>query len=275
MKIAFTTLGCPQWDLQTVVTKAKEFGFDGIDFRGLPEALDVTTLPAFTTNVAETRDLITDSGLEVSGFSTSITICNVEKRKEILEEAKRTIAAALELRCSNIRVFGGGDMKKQSRLEAAKAGRECLREILALDGARFLNWNVETHDHWVSSKDILFLLDGMNDPAVGVLWDIGHTPRTAGESPEETFAAIGKRVRYTHVKDAKEDKGHPLAMGDGWRYVPPGEGDLPLEQIVKVLKKGGYDGYLTLEHEKRWHKELEEPEVIFPKYIAWARRVIA
>ena len=34
MKIAFMTLGCPNWDLDTIITRGREYGFDGVDFRG-------------------------------------------------------------------------------------------------------------------------------------------------------------------------------------------------------------------------------------------------
>lgn len=275
MKLSFTTLGCPTWDLQTICTKAKQYGYDGIDFRGVQDVLDVTATPAFTRNVGATKRMIGDAGLEVSGFSTSITICDPTKRKANVDEAKRTIAAALELSCPNVRVFGGGDLKTMSRDEAAKAGRECIREILRLDGAAFLNWLVETHDNWIAGKDLSFLLGDIDHPSLGVLWDIGHTPRVGGESVEETYALIGKRVRYTHVKDAIKEPGHPLAMNDGWRYVAPGEGQLPLAQAVKLLKAGGYEGYLTLEHEKRWIPNLPEPDEILPKYVAWGRKVMA
>lgn len=274
MKLSFTTLGCPKWDLQTICTNAKQYGFDGIDFRGLLETLDVTTLPEFTRGIAGTRKMIADAGLEVSGLSTSISICNAGNRREYMEEARRTIAVALDLSSVNVRVFGGGDLKTTSKEEAAKVGRECLREILRLDGAQFLNWNLETHDNWTSGKDVAFLLEGIDHPSVGVLWDLGHPPRMSGEQPAETYAAIGKRVKYTHVKDAVKDPTHPHAASDGWRYVSPGEGEIPLEESVKILKQGGYDGYLTLEHEKRWHQDLPEPEEAFPKYVQWGRRVI-
>jgi len=33
MKIAFTTLGCPKWNLQQIVENAAEMGFDAVDFR--------------------------------------------------------------------------------------------------------------------------------------------------------------------------------------------------------------------------------------------------
>jgi len=29
------------------------------------------------------------------------------------------------------------------------------------------------------------------------------------------------------------------------------------------------------EHEKRWHPELEEPEEIFPRFVAWVKPLIA
>lgn len=273
MKLSFTTLGCPNWDLQTVCTNARKYGFDGIDFRGLQDALDVTTTPQFTTGIAATRRMIMDAGLEVSGFSTSICVCDASKHRQYTEEARRTIAAALDLTCPNIRVFPGGDIKTSNE-ERAKIGQAYLRELLRLDGAQFLNWCVETHDTCTSGKGLAFFLNGIDHPSVGALWDIGHPPRFHGESPAETYAAIGKRVKYTHVKDAVKDPTHPHAAEDGWRYVSPGEGQIPLKEAVDELKKGGYTGYLTLEHEKRWHKDLPEPEEAFPKYIAWGKSVL-
>ncbi len=274
MKLSFTTLGCPQWDLRSIVVCARKYGFDGIDFRGLQDELDVTKTPQFTSRRAETRKMILDAGLEVSGLSTSIRICDASARREILEEARRSIAVALDLACPNIRVFGGGDTKAHSKEELARVGRETLREILSLDGAQFLNWLVETHDNWTSANDVLYLLDGLDHPSIGVLWDLAHPYRFSGEKPAETYALLGKRVKYTHVKDAVKDPGHPHAMADGWRYVNPGEGQVPLTEAVEELRKGGYQGYLTLEHEKRWHKDLPEPEEVFPKFVEWGKKVI-
>jgi hypothetical protein len=35
---------------------------------------------------------------------------------------------------------------------------------------------------------------------------------------------------------------------------------------VAVLAKAGYTGYYSFEWEKRWHPEIEDPEVAFPHY---------
>jgi sugar phosphate isomerase/epimerase len=274
MKLAFTTLACPKWDLKTVCAKAREYGYDGIDFRGLQETLDITTLPAFTSQIAETRKIIADAGIETCGVSTSINVCDAKKLEANLAEAKRTIPVALGLGAKNIRIFGGGDVATLGKEGAAKIGRECIGQILGLPGARQLNWLFETHDNWISGADCRLLLDAIPDPAFGALWDIGHTPRVGGETPEQTYAAIGKRVRYTHIKDAIYDKSHPQAMSDGWRYVACGEGTVPLAEAIALLQQGGYTGYLVFEHEKKWHPELPEPEAILPKFTAWARRVL-
>jgi sugar phosphate isomerase/epimerase len=283
MRLSFMTLGAPAWDLDTICARGREYGFDGVDFRGYLGTLDVTTLPMFSTGAAKTRRQINDAGLEVSGISTSINVCAAEAHQKTLDEAKRTIVTANGLGAKNVRIYGGGDIKNHTRAELAKIGCNMIEEILALDGAQPIHWLFETHDLWIKARDCKLLLDSIPNANFGALWDMGHTYRAGGETPEETFAAIGPRVGYTHVKDAVFDPNHPQAMTEknfadgekfGWRYVLPGTGDLPLAQSIGLLKANGYDGWITCESEKVWHPELPEPEVTFPAFIKWARTLI-
>ena len=275
MKISFTTLGCPQWDLETICAQGGAYGFDGVDFRGVGETIDITQLPAFTSGVATTRRQLADAGLEVCGISSSIKVCAAAQTRENIEEAKRTIGVAKDLNCPKVRVFGGGSLEGSTRKDLAAVGRACLEEILALDGAADLQWLFETHDLWIQSQDCQLLLDQIPNPAFGALWDIGHTARVGEESPEDTFAAIGPRIGYTHLKDAVYQPDHPQAMKDGWRYVHPGQGQLPLAEAIALLQNKGYNGWIMLEHEKRWHPELPAPEEAFPVFVEWVKPLIA
>lgn len=274
-KISFMTLGCPNWDLDTICKRGHKYGFDGVDFRGYLDEIDVTLLPEFTTNAAKTKRKLADAGLAVSGISTSLHVCIPEKLDANLEEAKRTIAVAKAFETVNIRMFGGGDIEKYSHKELAKIGCECVTRILELDGARDLMWLFETHDNWVQAEQCRLLLDSIPDPAFGALWDMGHSWRVGREKPEESFAAIGDRVAYAHVKDATYEPDSPLAMKDGWHYVAPGTGELPLVESLNILEASGYDGWLLFEHEKRWHPNLPEPEEIFPQFVRWYRNKFA
>ena len=286
MKLALMTLGCPGWDLDTLCKRAREYGFDGVDLRGYLDTLDITTLPMFTTDAAQTRRQLNDAGLEVSCISSSISVCKVGGRQANLDEARRTIATAQGMGAGIVRLFGSAssmrDLESHSRADLAKVGCDMVEEILALDGARSILWVFETHDLWIKAQDARLLLDSIPSQNFGALWDMGHTFRVGGETPEQTFAAIGARVGYVHVKDAAFDPAHPQAMTEefaggkkvGWRYVLPGTGQLPLAKSIGLLKAAGYQGWLVCEHEKRWHRELAEPEVIFPAFVKWVRPLL-
>ena len=273
MKLCLTTLGCPGWDLDTICKRGPEYGYEGVDFRGLQDALDVTVIPEFTSDLATTKRKLADAGLTVTCISSSLRVCDETKMEANLEEARRTIPIAAELGVPHIRVFGGGNSKAHTKVEMADIGQEMMEAVLALDGARQFKWVFETHDEWISSAECKLLLDRIPDRAFGALWDMGHTSRVGGEAPAETLKALGDRVYYLHVKDAVYDTSHPQAMKDGWRYVAPGAGQLPLAEAIGLLRQEGYDGWVMFEHEKRWHAELPEPEEIFPVFVAWFRAV--
>ena len=274
MKFSFTTLGCPDWDLDTLIENGVAFGYDGVDFRGLGESIDITTLPEFTSQLAQTKTKFNDAGLAVCGVSSSIRICQPEDRESNLEEAKRTIPLCHELGVPQVRVFGRGDAKRHSKKALADIARGMMEELLALDGADGIRWLFETHDVWIKASDCKLLLDRIPQSNFGALWDIGHTSRVGGESPGESCSAMGSRVGYVHLKDAVYEPDHEQAMKDGWRYVPPGTGELPLAEGIALLQEMGYDGWIMFEHEKRWHRELEEPEAIFPGFIQWAHPLV-
>lgn len=274
MKISFMTLGCPTWDINTICARGQEYGFDGVDFRGYLDEIDITRLPMFTTQAAETRRKLDDAGLSVSGISTSLQVCDPLALERNLEEARRTIEVAHHFDATNVRMFGGGDIEKYSHQELAQFGCDCVEQILELDGASDLLWLFETHDNWVQAEHCKLLLDNIPNPAFGALWDMGHTWRVGREKPFDSFSAIGSRTGYTHVKDAVYDPASPLAMEDGWHYVAPGTGELPLIESIALLQEHGYNDWLLFEHEKRWHPNLPEPEEIFPQFVEWVRPFI-
>ena len=46
-----------------------------------------------------------------------------------------------------------------------------------------------------------------------------------------------------------------------------GKGEVPVKEQVRVLAANGYKGFYCYEWEKKWHPEIEEPEVAFPHYV--------
>jgi len=77
---------------------------------------------------------------------------------------------------------------------------------------------------------------------------------------------ILEEVRF---KDSTPDPTHDW----GYRYVHFGDGDAPRENFLKLLKGMGYEGFLSFEHEKRWHPEIPDPEEALPVFVERMRHL--
>lgn len=109
MKLSFTTLGCPGWDLDTVIRRAKEYGYDGIDLRGYLDEMYIPRITAFSTQAEETRKRLVGEGLEISAVSSSARF-TLEKQEDLeasMNEARDYMRCASALGCPIVRVFGG------------------------------------------------------------------------------------------------------------------------------------------------------------------------
>lgn len=274
MKLSFSTLACPDWDLRTICANAHNFGYDGIDFRGYLDTLDVTRHPLFTEAALETRRMLGDHDLRISGLSSSIQICDPAKHGANLEEARRSIAFCQHFGVDTVRVFGGGDSANQPRERLVELAAETMGEILALDGADDIHWGFETHDVWVAARDSRMLLDAIPHPAFQMLWDMGNSFMLSDDGVDEILDQFGERLTYTHIKDAVHEADSECCHYAGWRYTAPGTGELPLAEAVRAMSARGYDGWLVFEHEKRWHPDLDGPSTALPAFVNWARGLI-
>jgi sugar phosphate isomerase/epimerase len=181
------------------------------------------------------------------------------RRAESIAEAERVVALAHDLGAPGVRVFGdtvqpGADLESTGRWIAD--AMQALREKARPAGVEL--W-LESHGDFTRSPELKEILVAVNLPTVALLWDAHHTVVAGGEAPAETWRALGPYVRHTHLKDSRPEK-------DGVRYVLTGEGTVPVRETVRVLAEGGYKGYYCFEWEKKWHPEIEEPEVAFPQY---------
>ena len=269
MKISCTTLACPEWPLETILQRFAEYGYDGVDFRGLGAEMEVYRLPAFTTGAAETARRIARAGLEVSAFSSSarMFIADAAGREKGLAEVREYAGLCRAFGAPMIRIFGGA-LRQTPPEEAVEAAVAALGEMAQAVGEQ-VALAVETHDDWIRSGMLAEVMKRIDAPNVGVLWDLHHPYRLAGEPPQETYDNIGRFTIATHLKDSRLTAGgqHEPCLG--------GEGDVPLAEMVSLLIRGGYDGYLTLEWEKKWHPEIADPEVALPAYAKFMRKLLA
>ncbi|GGE49290.1 hypothetical protein GCM10011391_30140 [Pullulanibacillus camelliae] len=263
MKFAFTTLGCPTWDMDMIINKAVEYGYQGVDFRGYLETLDIYKTEAFTTHLEQTKKHFAEAGLEIPCFSSSIRLFSTskEEREDFAEELEQYGQLCQHFNTPYVRVFGGsiGDLDREMALEIVAQHAWKLLTIAERYGITLL---LETHDDWTDSRTVQAVIERVGNAHLQVLWDVHHPYRTKEEAPEDTVARLGEAIKYTHWKDSyktqSNDRGYQLCL--------MGEGDCPFQRMVDQLKRMNYSGYYTLEWEKKWWPNIEEPEIAFKSF---------
>jgi len=273
LPIAFSTLGCPNWEWKTILDQAARHGFAAIEMRGLMGEMDLAKSPQFTgANLKESLKDLDALGLKISdlGASTNMHEPDAAKRAKQMDEAKRFIELAHQLRSPYVRVFPNQMVKGEERKTTIDRIVAGLRELGDHAKGSAVTVIVESHGEFVTAPLLLEIIKGANHPNVAFLWDAHHTC-VAGEKPAETFKQLGRYIRHTHLKDSRAPKGDEK----GRQYVLTGSGEVPIKETVKVLVAGGYKGYYGFEWEKRWHPEIEEPEIAIPHYAKVMRGYLA
>jgi sugar phosphate isomerase/epimerase len=267
--IAFSTLGCPEWSLATVVRKAAEFGYDKIEWRGGSEG-HVT--PAMTAaQRAELSQRMKDTGvtaLAVTSY-TSFVSDNPADRQLNLDHLRHYLDLAADLGSDFVRVFLGELSPSVELVDVYDRILECLEAALQHAKATGVGLAIEPHDDFVRPQNITPILNHLADTRVGVVWDIGNT-YAAGETVADGFQQLRKRLLYVQVKDS-------IGRGPQRRLALLGEGEVPLTEAFRLLIDDGYEGSLSYEweRERAWYPEVPPPEVAFPAALQAIRALLA
>ena len=250
-QLAFSTLGCPTWDIDTILARALEYGYDAIELRGYLDQMDLPLAAPFThTQRTATRQRFADAGIAFCCVSSSGVVAQGN-----IEHVRAHAELARDLGAPSVRVFGGKlptDIPHEEGVARFALTLRAFGDAAADHGVQIV---LETHDSFSTGAQVAELLTATAHPAVFSLWDLHH-PFRQGETPVDTFSFLRDTVRHVHVKDGLPEVGYTLL----------GEGDVPIFPSLDLLLGSGYTGPISLEWEKRWAPQIAEPEVAFPQY---------
>lgn len=261
-KLAFSTLGCPDWRLKQIVDCSVENGYKGFEIRGLAGEMDLPKCPEFNkTNLPASLRLIKDNDIKIINLGSSVNLhfAQEDKRKSNLDDAKRFIDLAEQLECPFVRVFPDDlppDQSVEQTLDLIISGLVTLGEYAKGSNVTIL---LESHGKVVYKDMLLKIMAGANHPKVGLIWDFFNMWVVTKESPKEVFDTLGKYIKHVHIKDANLVDGKPA-------YCLIGQGVAPLREAMDSLKRSNYKGYYSFEWEKKWHPEIQDPEIAFPHF---------
>jgi sugar phosphate isomerase/epimerase len=268
--LGFSTLGCPRWDWARVLDFAQAQGYSAVELRGIGMQMDLPLLAEFQPGrIGQTRSELAAHGLTVPclGSSTNLHEMDAAKHEAELAHARRFIELAQQLGSPYVRVFGNRyvtGVPRETMLAHIAAGLRTLGDYAKERGVVVV---IESHGDFTDSPTLRELMRRADSPAVGILWDAHHTFVQSKEQPEATVAALKAYIRHVHLKDS-------VPKGIDRLYVLTGTGEVPVARQVAALEGIGYRGVYSFEWEKRWHPEIEEPEVAFPQFVEVASRYL-
>lgn len=257
----------------TQVKAHQELGWKHIELRNV-DGVNVTDLcdEAFE----EVAQAVSEAGLAASDFGAQL--CNwarpIIKHPDIdVQELRRAVPRMHELGCRYIRIMSypnaGWDDKKWKTEVIKRISR--LADIARDNGVVLLHENC---DGWAGQgpEQTLELIEGVDSESLKLVWDTGN-PVAHDQDPWEYYKAVRDHIEYVHIKDAvKEHDGNV-------RFTYPGEGDARVRDVLKDLKKQGYQGGVSIEphlaaviHEG---KEADSEDRAYAVYVEYGRRLMA
>jgi sugar phosphate isomerase/epimerase len=261
VRVAFSTLAFPDATLASAVSLGRRWGYAGVELRLIDGELIDPSMPA--ADRARVMQTVTAAGLPIVAVDSSIRLTSDDDPGPQL---RRFLELASDWEAPLVRVFGGplasGGPPRQEQLRAAA---RVLGSSVPLARRLGVAIGVETHDDFSASSVVAELLaladtEGADPAWVGAVWD-SHHPYRVGESAADVYANLDGRILLAQLKDARRKPD-----GD-WQLVLLGEGEVPVRQMLRLLAEGGYRNWISVEWEKRWHPEIEAPEIALPQHL--------
>jgi fatty-acyl-CoA synthase len=266
MKLAFSTIGCPDWSFEEIFVSAKDLGYDAIEIRGIEHEIYAPHLKIFNeSRIEQTMQKLKKAELAIS-MLTSNAVIGVPQIAEVGKiEAKEYIDLAQKTDVPFVRILiSPRPDPDEINMDTAIAA---YSEICGYAENKNVTPLIETNGAFAKSNVLRDFINKISNKNKGVLWDINHPCRFFGETAQQTFDNIGEYVKYMHIKDSVSESGKII-------YKMTGHGDLPLREIVKLMSDAGYNGYLSLEWTKRWLPNLEEPGIVFSHYANYMQTLL-
>ncbi len=259
MKLSFSTNGWQELSWADFVNTANDLGFSGIEIHNITdERFTGPDAPFNKQNSAATVHKLRENSLSIPCIDTFCNVADAGSAEEGFEEVATAIEIAARIRCPYVRIHAystGAEKEQEDSTVISLIGR--LIDKAEADGVTLL---VETVGLYADTSRLRDLLNIFACDALAALWDINHPYRDFGEEAETTITNLGAYIKHVHIKDS--------AIEDGeLKYKLVGEGDLPIDSMLRALSSVNYDGYLSYECQPEKMEDFGIAEIVFPHFV--------
>ncbi|GHV44616.1 hypothetical protein FACS1894204_02020 [Synergistales bacterium] len=270
MKLAGHTMSTPENTVEEALRFFRELSLQGAEIVVQSDYKSGIPYEANDKAVQELRKLLDSLELEVSCLTPyyhDFNSLDETVRKQEVDNLKRVIDMAVILRAENIRVYGGALTENETDEDGQKLKQlvKSMRTCGDYAASAKVQLAIENHFGTMTTtvKETMKIIEAIDHPNVGVLYDQANLAFFPAEEYYEAVPAQIKVMKYVHVKDLVYKDGAPKRLvADAVAHISedirtvvskiPGDGILDWPAILCCLRDNGYNGWLSLEYERRW-----------------------
>jgi fatty-acyl-CoA synthase len=261
MKFAFSTIGCPKWDFQVLLARAKEYGYDGVEIRGFLSETCLTAANVFAGEPAKLRELFAAGGVSIACLSSAIAMSgSAGTDQQSAGDLLKYVETAASLGCPMVRISGPRAQSGRSLTEVASSFARWLAPLVDSAADRGVTIAIENSAPFRRAREIWMAMEMLNHPAITASLDV-FSAALAGEGPAVSVPVLNSRLSYVTVRDA-------VINGTSAGICRLGEGNVRLLDLFNRLRGVGYKGWVSVDWPKASLAGLAEPEQVLPEAIA-------
>ena len=240
------------------VAKAHELGFEAIEFIDLPERDNLESQRELAKRIREEADRL---GMEINAYTIGANLY-----RETSEECDAEVARL----CGQLdiaKILGCSVMRHDVCYKLGNTGNsrsfDLMLPTIAANARRVTEYAetlgiktcTENHGYIAQDSDrVERLFNAVNHNNYGLLVDVGNFS-CVDENNVTAVSRVAPYAIHVHAKDmafSSEPKEGYTLKTRGCNYLKCtylGGGDVNVRKCIEVLKRAGYDGYVSIEYE--------------------------
>jgi len=240
--------------VKEAIEHAASLGVEGIEIVSKQHVPNYPYQTAY--DLQELRDYIESFGMVVSCYSThveeEVRYDRIATWDELIKMVKNHIAEAYVAGAKVVRPYIAQTEAAPTVNEWANKIVGVVKEVLPTLRKCNLRWGTEIHSP-MPPDSIIYIVKSVNEKDVGLVpdfsaWQTKGLPGETGGGTMDNFSAAMPLAVHVHAKAHEFDQN-----GE--------EPNTPYKELLTVIRKSGYNGYISAEFEGWWMKDHDSRKI--------------
>jgi len=249
IRSAFSTVACPGWTLDRVVSSARTWCFDAVELRTTGFGTSPLACEPAHTSAAKVRRIFDEGGVSIASLATDLCFDEpirppviglaIGDHERSVRRARLMVDLAAEIESASVRVFAGTKHGREHMTTCRRRISQRLFKVVdhsRTTGVRVLLENAASFPTASSLVEIIAASD--LEGLLGVSYNVASA-RAGGESLGQGLDVLGDRIDSVRLC-ARDDR-------------------QTLRSAIVELRTRGFSGWVVFEDDQLWAGDQGDP----------------